>query len=375
LRKSVKKKLFVPWMVSTLVLVSFLSGCFGPVATIRTVGWEHLTLDGTAVKLKGDLNFEESSENWKEGFVWDTEYHEDWSEYPNTLWADEFGAYNSFFASLYELDRTTSYNFRAIGQSLLEDRVEQGENIAFRPGLSNVITNHSDDISSSSAVANGWLKHLGGAPNATVWFEYGTSRSYLDLETDNETLFSAGDFISIIEDLEVDEYYYYRAVASNDVGIRYGNVETLKSGVDYVETRGATEVGMTSALLNGRLNTMDGTQSVEVWFIYGDQSPYNLDNETSHITLYSVGDFSILVEDLDWGTTYWFQAVAIINGSTYYGDVEDFTTLGTYLKTYLMDNMDNPMINRIYNRLKDLESGILVRLGKHYTHLEGILSP
>lgn len=56
LKKSVKKKLFVPFIVLTLVLISFLSGCFGPVATIRTVGWEHANLEGTTVKLEGDLN-------------------------------------------------------------------------------------------------------------------------------------------------------------------------------------------------------------------------------------------------------------------------------------------------------------------------------
>jgi hypothetical protein len=341
------------------------------------VGWEHANLEGTTVKLEGDLNYEENNENWDEGFVWDTEYHEDWSEYANYIAADEFGSYNSFYATLEGLTRTASYHFRAIGQSISEAEVmvEQGEDIAFRPGLSNIITNYSDDISSSSARANGWLKHLGGAPNATVWFQYGTSETYLNLETDNQTLFSSGDFSVIIDDLEVDEKYYYRAVASNDVGIRYGNVEILKWSVDQVETRYAMGVGSTSALLNGRLNTMDGAISVEAWFAYSDQSPYTLDNETSHITLYSVGDFSTLVEDLEPLTTYWFQAVAIINGSTYYGDVEDFTTLGTLMGTYIASRMDNPVINRIYNRLKDLDRSILVKLEKQFSVLEGILSP
>jgi len=43
--------------------------------------------------------------------------------------------------------------------------------------------------------------------------------------------------------------------------------------------------------------------------------------------------------------------------------------------TYIASRMDNPVINRIYNRLKDLDRSILVKLEKQFSVLEGILSP
>ena len=67
-----KEKKFIPIIIAIVIIsVSFFSGCVGPWA-IDTLGWDHINVEGTAVRLWGQLTISESSDNWNEGFYWDT---------------------------------------------------------------------------------------------------------------------------------------------------------------------------------------------------------------------------------------------------------------------------------------------------------------
>ncbi len=323
-----KKKTYITIGLTLLLITVFLSGCIGPRDTVTTIGWGHANKQGTAVVLHGTLTPKENNENWKEGFVWDVEYHEDWSEYENLIWADDFGSYNSFSAELYNLNRSDSFHFRAIAEKTQSGEVQQGEDKVFKSGLPSISTDNSD-YNTDSAVANGILEHLGGAANCTVWFEYGISKNNLNFDTIKEVMNETGEFSSNIHDLFIDKKYYYRAVTENDIGLRYGSIRILKDGYDHVETKNADNIGITSATLNGRLNNMTSVSSAQVWFKYGNKSANNLDEQTFKLIMTNPGDFSITLSYLEEGTTYWFQAVANINGTNYFGDVDDFTTLGS----------------------------------------------
>jgi len=91
-----------------------------------------------------------------------------------------------------------------------------------------------------------------------------------------------------------------------------------------VSTADATNVGDTSATLNGDLTDLGGADSADVYFEYGP-SGGSLSNATSAQTLSATGSFSADVSGLDSGTEYEFRAVAeASDGDT--GSLLTFTT-------------------------------------------------
>ncbi|OHA73165.1 MAG: hypothetical protein A3B24_00775 [Candidatus Wildermuthbacteria bacterium RIFCSPLOWO2_01_FULL_48_16] len=83
-----------------------------------------------------------------------------------------------------------------------------------------VTTQAATDIIGTQATLNGDLTSLGGAANATVWFEWGTTVSYGN-STTPVTKTSTGTFNASITNLVGGTTYHFRAVAQN-FGTAYG---------------------------------------------------------------------------------------------------------------------------------------------------------
>jgi subtilisin len=95
-----------------------------------------------------------------------------------------------------------------------------------------------------------------------------------------------------------------------------------------VSTADATNVGDTSATLNGDLTDLGGADSADVYFEYG-QSGGSRSNATSAQTLSATGSVSADVSGLDSGTEYEFRAVAeASDGDGDTGSLLTFTTGG-----------------------------------------------
>jgi subtilisin len=93
-----------------------------------------------------------------------------------------------------------------------------------------------------------------------------------------------------------------------------------------VSTGSATNVGETSATLNGSLDDLGGADNADVYFEWGP-SGGSLSNVTSAETLSSTGSFSADISGLSAGTTYEFRAVAnASDGSSDTGSTNSFTT-------------------------------------------------
>jgi hypothetical protein len=90
-----------------------------------------------------------------------------------------------------------------------------------------------------------------------------------------------------------------------------------------VTTNAATDIGTTSATLNGYLDDMGTATSVQVSFQWGKTTGYG--NETTAQTMSSTGPFSASLSTLAPDTTYHFRAKAV-GDSTAYGDDMTFTT-------------------------------------------------
>ncbi len=90
------------------------------------------------------------------------------------------------------------------------------------------------------------------------------------------------------------------------------------------ETRQATAIEGSSALLNGELVNMGNADSVEVWFEWGETTNYG--NETGIIVLDSPQPFAINIGNLSSETTYHFRAVAKNSAGKVFGKDLSFTT-------------------------------------------------
>ncbi len=92
-----------------------------------------------------------------------------------------------------------------------------------------------------------------------------------------------------------------------------------------VSTDGATDVGESSATLNGEVTELDGTDEADVGFEYGE-SGGDLSNSADAGTVSSTGAFDAAVDGLDSDTEYEFRAVAETGEDSDEGGVVSFTT-------------------------------------------------
>ncbi len=92
-----------------------------------------------------------------------------------------------------------------------------------------------------------------------------------------------------------------------------------------VETNAASDVGETSATLNGELTELEVYDEATVAFEWGE-SGSGLANTTAEQTLTSTGSFDEALTGLDADTEYEFRAVAEANGDEDTGDTLSFTT-------------------------------------------------
>jgi hypothetical protein len=179
--------------------------------------------------------------------------------------------------------------------------------------------------------------------NATMWFEYGTNPNYLGNRTTAQNAYSAGPFSANLSGLSCGTTYYYRAVAQNESGVRYGNTLSFVTSAcqtgytvnGTTVTRPATAVGQNYGQLNGAYVYGNGTNtnSCSAYFQYGTN--YNLVNTTNPQSLYNnyaVNNFSQALYGLSLNTTYYYRAVTNCGGYVQYGNVMSFHTAGYTVK-------------------------------------------
>jgi hypothetical protein len=346
-------------IVPLLITISALSGCIAANA-IQTKHWNHLNSEGTAVTLWGFLVLGENFHNWDGYFVYDTERHDNWEHYANRVEADNYDSFNFFSVDVYNLTRTTEYHYRAVGEKTEQGApIRVGADHTFIPGGPRVIVRDPSDIGVTSAILEGELTHMGGAASCEVYFIYGTDPDHLDMETTHQTMTSTGNYNLELTGLSSCQLYYYRAVATNDADTWVSNYlgyayRAFTPGMPIVETYLPNGVTQDSATYRGELFELTDQPSCDVWFEYGDDNPNNLDETTDSITLTAPDPFSIEVEGLTPGTTYWVRAVGNNGICEHRGEVKEFTTLSALEETEYKERPTVAMKDRIQTRIKSL---------------------
>lgn len=321
-----KKNFPLFFVVFCLIGVTMLSGCVSP-WSITTLGWDHTNQEGTAVRLWGHLALGQSSANWNEGFVWDTQHHNDWQNYQYLTWADNHEGFGLFSLDLIDLDRTTQYHYRAIGEYTKgRNVIRVGADLTFIPGGPRVVTKNASNIGLTEITLQGSLNHMGGAATCDVYFLYGTTSNALTMQTTPITLSNTEDFSTTLTDLTSNTTIYFKAVAENDADTWAGFILSATPGRPIVVTRLPGQIGNTHVQLKAELWNTGGTDTCEVWFAYSSVSPNALDQTTSTQLLEGTGSFQISLDGLTPQTKYWYRAVADNGYGQGIGDIYEFTT-------------------------------------------------
>jgi hypothetical protein len=357
-----KMKKTVPIVITiVLISVSLFSGCIG--RTIDTFGWDHINLEGTAVRIWGQLALTESPDNWNEGFAWDEEPHDDWRDYEHFSWADNHAGLGFFSLNIQNLTRTTTYHYRAVGENLqTKNQFRFGVDTTFIPGGPRVISKNASDIELTQVTLKGELTHLGGAPSCEVSFLYGTDKDVLNIQTPQHTMTATGEFTATLTNLSTNTTYYFKAVAENDADSWTGLILNATPGRPVVVTRQTGETGNDHALLKGELWHTGGTAECTVWFIYGDVSPNQLDQSTVPQMMNGTGAFQAYIGNLSPSTKYWYRTVAFNGVAQGKGDIYEFTT-SSLSQTGTSGDLGKPYQPNVG------EKTLLSRLPARYAHL------
>ncbi|MDD5312513.1 MAG: hypothetical protein PHO26_05695 [Dehalococcoidia bacterium] len=204
--------------------------------------------------------------------------------------------------------------------------------LAQAEGAISVSTSNASNVTTSSAMLNGFLSSLGPYESVVVYFEWSNG------STTEQTMSTPGPFSHYISGLSMGTSYSFRAVAlapipggqkAEGTYISFTTQHSIPEAPIQVETSAASSVTHNSALLHGYLSSFGSYSSVRVWFEYGTSTGYGANSGEQIMS--SAGAFSIPISGLNQNTTYYFRAVAmptVVGVSAVHGSPGTFTTSG-----------------------------------------------
>jgi len=266
------------------------------------------------------------------------------SSSPVSVWF-EYGTDTTFGSKTPPQTLNTTGNFRFAVTGLLPATTYYFRSAAFSNGNSahgqyssfrtasalalSISTDVASKVGPSSATLYAYINSLGSAPDIQVWFNFGQSPEY-GISTPVQTFTSAGTVSAPVSGLTADTTYYFQAVAQAPDGNKaYGSqatFSTVSMPKTAVTTYPATGVTNSSAMLNGYLDNLGNTTSVQAWFEYGTTAEFG--NATIVKTFDSPAPLSSTIPALP-GTTYYYRAVAlnpVTGGSSVSGATISFVT-------------------------------------------------
>ena len=266
-------------------------------------------------------------------------------------WAGTKSTSGSFFTgnltqtTVFTLSCTNNYGTTTASVTVSVGN-DNNDNDEDRPSVS---TKNATNISENSATLNGEVENWNFRANedeGQVWFEYSDDRDDLEDndgdDTSREDMDDEDDFSDRISGLRRDTTYYFRAVARNDSGTDYGNIRSFRTSDDggnngNICTSGqcspqaittlATNIGSSSARLNG-LGLINGSTVTSGYFEWGSNT--SLGNTTASTIVGTVGSnpYAFSLFGLSSNTTYFYRAVVTNQYGISRGDIVSFRTSG-----------------------------------------------
>ncbi len=193
-----------------------------------------------------------------------------------------------------------------------------------------VATTSADGVGSSSATLRLSLTGLGSAASVQVSFDWGPGTAYGN-STTPQAMTGMGAFSFDLTGLAPATEYHFRAKAEGD-GTVYGDdmsfaTLTAAAAPPAVATGDASSITDGSALLAGQLTSTGTAASVTVAFVWGTTRGGPYPNETAGSAAAAGDTFSFNLGGLAPGTTFYYRARAVGDG-TGYGSEKTFATTG-----------------------------------------------
>jgi hypothetical protein len=261
----------------------------------------------------------------------------------------EFGPDTTFGNSTPQQTLSYASNFSAVANGLVPGMTyyyraasfSNGNNVygktsVFRTGSSSPVsisTSSASSVSTNVATFNGYVSSLGTLNSIQVWFNWGTTSSFGKI-TEYQTVTGPQAVSAQVTGLASGTTYYFQAVAQAPDGAKvYGTTQiftTVGNSNIAVATAATTNISNSTAVLNGRLESLGNTSMAQVWFEYGTTVDYG--NSTEPQTMSFAGPFSATITGLAHGRTYYYRAVALnptAGGKSVHSPASSFTTTGS----------------------------------------------
>lgn len=197
-----------------------------------------------------------------------------------------------------------------------------------------VRTNSSSEITSTSAKIWGEVVAEGSSASNERGFVYSDKNpSPSTSDTKVVSGYGKGEYTSILNNLIPKTKYYFKAFASNQSGIAYGDAKDFTTSGDIklptVSTSTITNILFNGFTSGGSILSDGGGVIIEKGLVYSTSTNPTIANSKILNTTNS-SSFSISLTDLTESTTYYIRAFATNSLGTSYGEQQSLTTLKNY---------------------------------------------
>lgn len=246
--------------------------------------------------------------------------------------------------TITDLDVSSTYFIRPYATNAKGTGYGEEFSTSTEDGLPSIESLGAGSIKATSASLGGRLISNGGyevTERGVCWDKDGTPSV-----EDNYKFIDGQETINYwidVDGLSPNTKYYMRAYAKNKHGIAYGGIEsfTTKDGLPSVETT-QVKYGTTILECYGNVTKDGGFPIIRRGFCYSTHSKPTLDDKFELSTSNIVGEYSLTIDNLEEGTTYYVRAFVENEKGISYGDIKSATTMVT--TTFRVVDTDNTPI-------------------------------
>ena len=262
----------------------------------------------------------------EKGFVYGTTHNPNVTD--NTKKTVEGNGTGTYSANVANLTGGTIYYVRAyvINAGTAHYGNEEELDFSFVPAAVTTSAPTNINIGNGTATFNGNVTNVGDPTYTERGFVYGTTHN--PNVTDNMKKIAegsgAGAYSANVTNLEMGLVYYVRAYVINAGAAHYGAEQTLDfTAVPAAVTTSAPtnkNIGNGTATFNGSITSIGDPAYTEKGFVYATTHNPNIEDNTRKTVAGSgIGAYSVSVNNLVMGNTYYIRAYVINAGVTRYG--------------------------------------------------------
>lgn len=227
--------------------------------------------------------------------------------------ASDSGAFGTgaFSEALTGLDPTKKYYFKAYATNTAGTGYGAWKSFGVTIAAPTVTSGAATSVDHEKATLNGNITTTGGQDCTERGFQWKIGAGG-DIDTLPETgTFGVGAYSILLDDLDANVIYYFRAYAKNSAGTSYGDWLNFTTDITNptVITHNATDELETQVTGNGEIVSTGGVDCDGRGFDYGLSKVATWMKEESAGS-YGVGFFDIDIDGLTANTEYWYRAWA-----------------------------------------------------------------